>query len=311
MPLEPTQVELRDQLAALRERRRRLRDDLAEAEGSAGRAVEALAHLRDEVARELAPHSLAGGNQDDDLRQDLDAATHEVTDFVEHLTARSHALDGDFDQLQSEAHALEAEVQQRHGVEREEVGRVGARAAEFHQAIEGHRSSLTAASGSAAQSLADTEHHTTARHQGLDHQLARLHESAAQAGHDTADATREMAAHGHSAADDLREHLGLAGALIAAATERIQRSVESTIEHEIHGLIHEVVQALQQMFDDLVSRLGHSHAELEAARELIEPIIRDLEGLIPGLQSGVHDANDHVAEVERQRALLEAGDGIH
>ena len=304
-PSESGDAHLRDQLLAVRQRHHRLREDLAAVEVTASETLGEIVQLHDEVALELLARARADDVTALALQQELEAVADEVTDFAHHLTGRSRALHEEFDALHAEAQAIEVEAQHRQGVEGEGVGRVVARATEFHGAIESHRSALGTAAGAAGHALSDTDQHVTSRHQGLEQHLESLHQATTQAGSDSTEAVHQTAAHGHSAADDLREKLGMVGGLIAAATERLQREVEQSVEHEIHALIQEAVQEIRRMFDDLIARFGHSHAELGAARAIVEPLIHELESLIPGLQGGAQDAHAHVAEVERQREEME------
>lgn len=292
---------LREQLVAVRERHRLMCEELGRVELAANGELDVLTRLHADLVHELTETERGGDEQDHELDGELDAVARDVNALAQHLGERSRALHEELDAVIAEAHSIETEAVGQRGHQHERVTQVATRAGELHHAIETHRTAMTGATETAGHSLAETGHRATTHHHTFEQHLASLHQGTEQAERDTTSATEHLATRGHAATDELRERLGVVGGIIATATEHLQHSAEQAIEHEIHALIREAVQELKQLFDDLIARLGHNRQELSAARGMIEPLLHELETIVPGLGDATPRVNAHVEDVQRRR----------
>ncbi len=283
-------------LAALRDRRDHVGVALTTMAATLAHELTAVTALRDEVASAVA--ELEGSPPGID--HELDAAAHEVVAFGEHLAARARALHDAVESVHAEAAAVAHDVEGHRASQHQLVEGVAARSADLHRALDDHRAVVSDAGTTAAHALTTTAHHASQRHQALDQHLGALQHVAAETAQQGEASTRSLAGHAQSAADDLRQQLGVVGGLLGSAAERLQRSVEQTVEHEVHALVQEAVRALERLFDDLVTRLGHNHRQLLDARALIEPLLHELESIVPGLQPGADRAHAHAVSVQQQ-----------
>ena len=291
---------LYEQLLALRERHRHMCEELGRVEVAVSGELTALARLHSDIARELTEAERTEGEQDQELDGELDAAAREITALAQHLGDRSRALHEEIDAVVTESHSIETEATAQRGHQHERVTQVTTRAGELHHAIEAHRTAVTSATETAEHSLAETSNHATTQHHSFEQQLSSLHHGTEQSERDSVSSTEAVMTRGHAATDELRERLGVVGGLIATATERLQHSAEQAVEEQIHALIQEAVHEVERLFDDLMARLGHNHQQLVAARGMIEPLIHELEGMIPGLGDAPPRVNAHVEDVRRQ-----------
>lgn len=291
---------LHEQLLAVRERHRHMCEELGRVELAVSGELDALARLHTDIAHELTETERTEGEQDHELDGELDAAAREITALAHHLGDRSRALHEELDAVVTESHAIETEATAQRGHQHERVTQVTTRAGELHHAIEAHRTALTNATETAEHSLAETSNHATTQHHAFEQHLSSLRHGTEQAERDSVSATEAVATRGHAATDDLRERLGVVGGLIATATERLQHSAEQAVEQQIHALIQEAVHEVERLFDDLITRLGHNHQQLAAARGMIEPLLHELEGMIPGLGDAPPRVHAHVEDVQRQ-----------